>query len=240
MLKEYFRLRLTGLQVRLFLGVLVIYGLAGCFRPDFIHSMDVIPQENLVLSNINNYFNPVAYTFLFGFFLLILTRDPIRYFFNVSVFTRMKSCKKSWGWLICVLFLESLAFVLFAYFLMLLRTFWFHQASGILRYWPELLQCMVLQMFGCFSWMFLLACVSVLVRSQAAGFCAVFLVMCMDYIAYTRYVKTFTISFIDVYPGKTDSFGFPLVLLFVVLFLAFQMIARFLDSRDYLPKEAKS
>lgn len=240
MLKEYFRLRVTDLKVRFFGGMLMVYGLAGCFRPEFIHSMDVLPQEDLALSNINNYFNPMTYTFLFGFFLLILSRDPIRYFFNVPVFTRMKSCKKSWGWLILVLFLESLAFVLFAYFLMLLRTFWFHQASGILRYLPGLLQCMILQTFGSFSWMFLLACVSVLVRSQAAGFCAVFLVMSMDYIAYTRGLKTFTTSFIDVYPGKTASFGLPLVFLIAVLFLASYFTAYILGLRDHLPKEARS
>lgn len=239
MLKEYFQFRITNLKVRLFLGALVVYGLAGCLWPDFLHSADALPQEDIVLSNINNYFNPITFTFLFGFFLLLLTRDPIRYFFNVPVFTRMKSCKKSWNRLAIVLLLESFLFVLFAYFLMLLRAFWFRQASECLRYWPDLLKCLVLQTAGCFSWLFLLACISVLARSQAAGFCAAFLAMLIDYVAQTRYLKTFTTSFIDVYPGETAVFGLPLVFLIVVLLLAFQLIAYVLESRDYLPMEVK-
>lgn len=239
MLKEYFRLRIKDLKVRLFLGAMVAYGLAGCLWPGFLHSADALTQEDIVLSNINNYFNPITYTFLFGFFLLLLTRDPSRYFFNVPVFTRMKSCKKSWNRLMIVLLLESFLFVLFAYFLMLLRALYFQQTSGYLRYWQDLLQCLVLQAVGCFGWLFLLACISALTRSQAAGFCAAFLAMLIDYVAQTRYLKTFTTSFIDVYPGKTAAFGLPLVFLIVVLLLAFQLIAYVLESRDYLPKEVR-
>ncbi len=239
MLKEYFRLRLTDPKVRIFLAVLVIYGLAGCLWPGFLHSTDSFPKEDLALSNINNFFNPVTFTFLFGFLLLLLTREPIEYFSNISVLARMKSYKKSWGELATVLFLESFVFVLLTYFLMLLRMLWFRQASSLSHYWSGLLSCIILQMFGCFTWMFLRACISVLSRNQAAGFCATFLAMLIDYVAQTRFLQTFTISFIDVSPGKTAAFGFPLVFLLIVLLLAFQLVGYLLECRDNLPREVK-
>lgn len=237
MLKQYFYLRMKSFKIRLFLLVLALYDLIGFVWPGFLHHTELVSKASPFISNINNFFSPTI-ILLLGLFILLLTRDTYQYFTNISVLTRMRTHKRAWYCLALILFIESFFYVVFLYFLIIVRALYYHDISDCILNWQGLLQCMVLQTVGYFFWMLLLGCAAELSRSQIIGFCVAFLIMVIDYVAGTvRNLQTFSIQFIAVYPGCTDAFGYRLVFVLVVALLTVQLFSYLVEARDDLSRQ---
>lgn len=241
MLKRYFCTSLKSKTTVAVFIALICYAIIPVFDVNLLSSTAWEATPSFFNANYANFFFIYGITFIVVPLFFVFLQPNRTFFEKDCIIVRFGSYRKYWRIRVLVISMESAAYVVFLYLLILLRAVYFGQTVKLLANILFLLKAAVSQTMTFFLLAVIFSILSDITNNAVIAFACSYALVANDYaVRQTGIgVELFALRAITIRPDHMESYISTLFLVISLTLLCYIIFSFVLEARDRLPREEK-